>query len=153
MHKGIWFLVFLIINFSALGIGSLLMNNGPSSNWYAQLNKAPWTPPGWMFGVAWTIIMICFSGYLAFIKDLKPASVFWIVFFIQLVLNIAWNYIFFNQHQIGFGLVEIFLLTCLIGYYLFHFGRGLGAKSWLIAPYFIWLLIATSLNAYSYLKN
>jgi len=153
MNRFVWFLFFLVLNFGALGIGGLLMNSGPSSNWYVQLNKAPWTPPGWMFGVAWTIIMICFSGYLAFLKDLKPASAFWTVFFIQFVLNIAWNYIFFNQRQIGFGLIEIILLTGLISYYLFHFGNGLGIKAWLVVPYFIWLLIATSLNAYIYLKN
>ena len=43
-----WFVLFLAINFSALGIGSYLMNNGPTSGWYLTLNKAPWTPPGWV---------------------------------------------------------------------------------------------------------
>ena len=103
MNRFVWFLFFLVLNFGALGIGGLLMNSGPSSNWYVQLNKAPWTPPGWMFGVAWTIIMICFSGYLAYLKELKPASVFWIVFFIQLVLNITWNYIFLINIKLVLG--------------------------------------------------
>ena len=52
--------LFLLLNFGALAIGSYFMNNGPQSNWYLTLNKAPWTPPGWVFGVAWTTIMICF---------------------------------------------------------------------------------------------
>jgi len=64
--------LFILINFSALALGSWLMNNGSSSFWYKNLDRAPWEPQGWVFGVAWTTIMICFSIYLAFIvKELK----------------------------------------------------------------------------------
>lgn len=148
-----WLVLFLVINFSALGIGSWLMNNGSTSDWYLTLNKAPWTPPGWVFGVAWTIIMICFSIYLSYLVNIKEANTFWMLLIIQFILNVAWNFIFFNQHAIGFGLIVIISLTVLVGYYLFSFLFEMRYKSLLIAPYFIWLLIATSLNAYSYLKN
>lgn len=145
--------LFLLLNFGALAIGSYFMNNGPQSNWYLTLNKAPWTPPGWVFGVAWTTIMICFSFYLAYLVGLKGNVVFWMLFGIQFILNISWNYAFFNQHLIGFALGIIVLLTVLIGYYLFYFLNSMKLKSLLILPYFLWLLIATSLNAYSYFKN
>ena len=68
---------FLFINFGSLGLGSWLMNNGPRSDWYNNLNQAPWTPAGWVFGVAWSFIMICFSVYMAYL--LVPI-VYWIVF-------------------------------------------------------------------------
>ena len=148
-----WLFLFLILNFSALGIGSWFMNNGPTSNWYMALNKAPWTPPGWFFGVAWTTIMVCFSIYLTYLVGIKNNNLFWILFAIQFVLNISWNFVFFNQRSIGLGLIVIILLTFLIGYYLFNFKASLGFKSLLIAPYFLWLLVATSLNTYVYLKN
>ena len=153
MKNMVWLLVFLLINFSALGIGSWLMNNGPSSNWYLALNKAPWTPPGWVFGVAWTVIMICFSVYLSYLVKIEVANTFWSLFIIQFVLNVSWNFVFFNQHATGLALIIILLLTVLVGYYLFIFFSEMRLKSLLIAPYFVWLLIATSLNAYSYLKN
>jgi len=54
-------LLFLIINFGGLALGSYLMNDGPNSTWYNDLNQAPWTPPGWVFGAAWTVIMICLT--------------------------------------------------------------------------------------------
>ncbi len=148
-----WLVLFLIINFAALGIGSWLMNNGPSSGWYLTLNKAPWTPPGWVFGAAWTTIMICFSIYLSYLANIKQTNLFWTLFIIQFVLNVSWNFIFFNQHAIGIALIVIILLTVLVGYYLFSFLADMKLKSLLIAPYFIWLLIATSLNAYTYIKN
>lgn len=37
--------LFLILNFAALGIGGFLMGEGPMSNWYQSINQAPWTPP------------------------------------------------------------------------------------------------------------
>ncbi|UMB60718.1 tryptophan-rich sensory protein [Lutibacter sp. A80] len=153
MKQLMWLVLFLIINFAALGIGSWLMNNGPSSGWYLTLNKAPWTPPGWAFGVAWTTIMICFSIYLSYLVNVKETNLFWTLFILQFVLNVSWNFIFFNQHAIGAALIVIILLTVLVGYYLFSFLADMKFKSLLIAPYFIWLLIATSLNAYTYLKN
>lgn len=53
MQKILVFGLFFIINFGALGLGALLMDSSPIENeWYVQLNKAPWTPPGWVFGAA-----------------------------------------------------------------------------------------------------
>ena len=153
MKQLMWLLLFLFINFSALGVGSWLMSNGPTSGWYLTLNKAPWTPPGWVFGAAWTIIMICFSVYLSYLVNIKEANTFWMLFSMQFILNVSWNFIFFNQHAIGLALIVIILLTVLITYYTFAFLSEMKFKTLLIAPYFIWLLIATSLNAYTYLKN
>ena len=147
------FLVFLIINFGALGVGGWLMNNGPQTLWYLDLNKAPWTPPGWVFGAAWTSIMLCFSIYMTVLYLSQNTTKLKILFIIQVVLNVIWNYIFFNQHLISIGLMVISLLTLLILYFLIEYRNQLKAKSILILPYFIWLCIATSLNLYVVLYN
>ncbi len=153
MSKIVWILIFLVLNFSALGIGNLLMNNGPTSNWYMELNKAPWTPPGWFFGVAWTTIMICFSIYMSFLIVQKPNSYVLSLFIIQFLLNIFWNYAFFNQHLVGLGLLIILLLTLVVGYFLITYTSQLSQISLLIVPYFVWLIVASSLNAYVYFNN
>ncbi len=146
-------LLFLFINFSGLGIGSWLMNNGPLTKWYINLNKAPWTPPGWVFGVAWSTIMVCFSIYLMklFLEEntLKTR----IVFGLQFILNVAWNYIFFNKHQILLGLLCILLLTSVIFYYFFKLSKKTGSYKYLLLPYMAWLCIATSLNLYILIHN
>jgi len=144
---------FLVLNFSALAIGSWLMNNGPITNWYMNLNQAPWTPPGWVFGVAWTTIMICFSVYMSYLfMEISNLSLI-LLYLIQWIFNISWNYIFFNQHAIGYGLMCIIALTTIVTLFLINYRKLLQFKSLLIVPYFLWLLIATSLNAYIYFYN
>ena len=145
--------IFLILNFGALAIGSLLMDNGPQSNWYINLNQAPWTPAGWVFGVAWTIIMFCFSVYMAYLYKLKPTNMVIVLFTIQFVFNVIWNYAFFNQHFIGIGFILILLLTCIVATFTFLFKKEMGLKTILILPYLIWLCIASSLNGYILLNN
>lgn len=145
--------IFLIINFGALYIGSELMNNGPQTEWYTNLNQAPWTPPGWVFGVAWTTIMICFSIYMAYLYKLKPTGTVVGLFSIQFILNVIWNYIFFNRHLVGVGFIIILLLTIVVAIFTMSFRKDLGTKTVLILPYLIWLCIATSLNGYILFNN
>lgn len=148
------FFLFLIINFGALALGGFFTADGVASTWYAELNKAPWTPPGWVFGAAWTFIMICFAFYMAFVSKLEMNSKKIIgLFILQWILNVAWNPTFFYFHNAIVGLVVIIALTLLIGYLLFHYWSKLQLKTTFILPYFIWLLIATSLNAYIVVMN
>jgi tryptophan-rich sensory protein len=146
-------IVFLIINFGALAIGGWLMNNGPQTDWYLILNKAPWTPPGWVFGAAWTTIMICFSIYMTSLYLSYNTIKLRTLFGIQVLLNVSWNYVFFNKHLTLPGLLIILLLTVLIFYLLLTNQKKLKLKSLLILPYFIWLCIASSLNFYIVLYN
>ena len=145
--------LFLIINFGALALGSWLMNNGPQTEWYTSLNQAPWTPEGWVFGVAWTTIMLCFSIYMTYLYLKLPTSKFATLFSVQFILNVIWNYLFFNQHLIAFGLITIVALTIVVATFLFKFKSELKLKTLFILPYFVWLCIATSLNTYIYLYN
>jgi len=145
------FILFLVINFGGLALGSWFMNNGPQSDWYLSLNQAPWTPPGWVFGLAWTTIMLCFSIYMAVLSIKNPTKKVVFLFSFQFVLNVIWNYIFFNQHLTAIGLIVIVLLTVLVFYCYIKFNK-IKAKYFLL-PYMVWLCIATSLNAYIFIYN
>lgn len=147
-------ILFLIINFGALAIGGFFTGKGVPSNWYADLVKAPWTPPGWMFGFAWTAIMICFSFYLAYLWPVAKNKNFLIALFVvQWLLNVGWNPTFFYLQNVSAGLIIISLLTLLIAYFTFFYWSELKLKSILLLPYLVWLCIATSLNGYILLKN
>lgn len=145
--------LFLIINFSALGIGMVLMNDGPNTSWYLALEKAPWTPPGWVFGFAWTTIMICFSIYMTKLTELKNLKVALLLFTIQFILNISWNYVFFNQHMIVLGMINLILLTVLIIFQTFNYKSELKKYTLFILPYLLWLIVACSLNGYIMYNN
>lgn len=148
------FIVFLVLNFGALAVGGLFTGKGLPSEWYAELNKAPWTPPGWVFGAAWTVIMICFTFFMTFaVKDVKNIRLLIALFSVQWVLNVMWNPAFFYFHNVLVGLIVISALTLLVGYFLIHYWPELKMKSLFVLPYFVWLIIATSLNAYILVKN
>ena len=146
-------LLFLAVNFGGLAIGSWLMNNGPLSNWYTNLQQAPWTPPGFVFGIAWTLIMICFSMYLGKLFTEDNTSKNRTIFLIQFVLNVSWNFIFFNQHLVLFALINILLLTSLIFVYFFKLSSAVNNYKYLLLPYMLWLCIAISLNLYILVHN
>jgi tryptophan-rich sensory protein len=146
--------IFLALNFAALGIGGLFTGEGVPSDWYQNLDKAPWTPPGWVFGFAWTSIMICFGAYMTVLWSSVESKKRIIIFYsIQLTLNISWNPVFFYYQNALVGLIIILGLTVLIWHLLLNHLRELRWKSLLVLPYGIWLIIASSLNAYILLKN
>jgi tryptophan-rich sensory protein len=130
------------------------MGKGASSEWYQNLDKAPWTPPRWTFGAAWTIIMICFSFYMAtaWINTINKNYLI-LLFAVQWFLNVAWNPTFFYYHFSLAGLVIILSLTVLIGYLMIYNFPVLKVKTLWIVPYFLWLLVATSLNGYILFHN
>lgn len=146
--------IFLLLNFGALTLGSFFTSKGVPSDWYINLYKAPWTPPGWVFGAAWTTIMICFSIYMAKVWSATEDKRFLLLLYsAQWILNVGWSPVFFYYNKVLTALILISLLTVLIGFILFFYWKKLKLKSLLIAPYFIWLLIATSLNGYIFFKN
>ena len=147
------FILFIIINFSALVIGTWLMNDGPQSEWYINLNQAPWSPPGWVFGIAWSSIMLLFSAFMAYLVQVDKSKKVLILFSVQFVLNVFWNYLFFNQHLIILGLLNILFLTFLMFYFLVTYKHKLKKKRFFVLPYCIWLIVATSLNLYIALYN
>ena len=90
-------IVFLTINFGGLAIGQLWTGDGVTSDWYTSLNQAPWTPPGWVFGAAWTCVMVFFSVFMTFLVQNENFNKVLKLYIIQFILNVSWNYIFFNQ--------------------------------------------------------
>ena len=83
------FILYFIFNFSCLAIGGLVTRPGVESLWYNTISKAPWTPPGFVFGLAWGTIGLTFAmvGSFLYRKD-KFLN---ILYFISWMLNVLWN--------------------------------------------------------------
>lgn len=149
-------ILFIILNFGALAIGAFLMGGETTGEWYKGVNKAPWTPPGWVFGAAWFTIMALFSIYMWKMGntfDKSQLTTLYVVFGIQWILNVMWNPVFFKWHLVLLGLIVIALLTLVVLWLMIKGFQNKTYLGFLVAPYFIWLCIATSLNAYILLKN
>lgn len=147
-------ILFFIVNFGALYLGSLFMPNPSTDIWYQSLNKAPWTPPGWVFGFAWFTVMFCFSlfmyyTYLSKYLNNKLIS----LFIIQWLLNVLWNPLFFMFHLVLLAFIILVILLVVVIAMSFYSPKKLGYKKLFIAPYILWLFIAGSLNLYVILKN
>jgi tryptophan-rich sensory protein len=146
-------LIFLLVNFGALYVGSILQGPGPMGDWYQSLQQAPWSPPGYVFGIAWTSIMLCFSVYMAFATPVKGDTVLLGLFVFQFILNVLWNPIFFKHQMTGLAMITIVSLLIVVSALCYKYRKSLGLKSLLIAPYIVWLVIACSLNAYILINN
>jgi tryptophan-rich sensory protein len=143
---------FTLLNFTGLALGSLWTDSGVNSDWYTNIIKAPWTPPGFVFGLVWTTIMIFFSVFMANLYERRNSN-YTQLLFISWILNISWNPLFFTLNWVWISSVVIVLLTVLLGY-LIHQSRKEYKWMWLLlVPYFLWLNIATSLNLFVAIMN
>ena len=145
---------FFALNFFGLWLGSTATTPGVVSEWYTTLNQAPWTPPGWVFGLAWTIIGATFSVFMTNeYENREENPIPWGLFRESLLLNIFWNFIFFAQHAFAAGIVIITLAA--IVFLMAHYTRLVSGwkRAFWIMPYFLWLMIATSLNWYIVIMN
>ena len=127
-----------------------LSNSGYENDWFASLLKPPFMPPGWAFGVAWTILYVLMGLALAIVLA-APATPLrrraLILFFTQLPINFAWSPVFFGAHDIGLGkiMIIVMLVTALAAASLFR--RIRPVAGWLLVPYLLWLCFAFALNS------
>jgi translocator protein len=141
-----------------LAVGAIagMYTSAAVPEWYANLNRPSFNPPGWVFGPVWTVLYILIGISLFLIWKEEPGQARnWAigVFFVQLALNFAWSFIFFYSKMIGPALIEIIVLwiTIVIMLLLFYKIRPLAA--YINIPYLLWVSFATALNASYYLLN
>jgi translocator protein len=143
----------LFINFGLLSIGSLWTDPGTSSEWYSNVSKAPWTPPGWVFGFAWTLITALYSILMVHLyknRDIK----YYRIFGLSWILNVLWNPLFFYLHWVWLSALVIIGLAVVVGVFIDRLRKEYGwGYAWYLLPYFIWLNIAASLNLFVALMN
>ncbi|MCI5051823.1 MAG: tryptophan-rich sensory protein [Simkaniaceae bacterium] len=114
--------------------------------WYQGLQKAAWTPPGWVFGPVWTAlyILMAISVWLVFRKRAPMGA--YILFFVQLFFNGLWSWLFFGMHQPGMACINIVILLVLIGIMTVWYYRLDRVAGILQVPYFLWTAYASTLN-------
>src|SRR3990167_6152040 len=141
----------------AAGVAGSLYTAQSVSWWYPLLNKPAITPPAWVFGPVWTFLFILmgYSLYLVWNKGLKKKGVTDAValFGVQLILNVAWSYLFFGLRNPLLAFFEIIVLwaVLLLTYIKFH--KIEANAGHLLLPYLIWTGYAGVLNFLIVLMN
>ncbi|RFZ82102.1 tryptophan-rich sensory protein [Mucilaginibacter terrenus] len=134
-----------------IGIVASLFTRPEIKGWYVTLGKPGFTPPNWLFPVAWTIlyILIATAAYLVW-KRRDASSTYRtaaVIYTVQLALNFSWSIVFFGMHEIVGGLVIIGLLLIAIILNIAYFAKISKIAAWLLVPYLLWVSYATLLNA------
>ncbi|MCB2103316.1 MAG: tryptophan-rich sensory protein [Rhodobacteraceae bacterium] len=135
-------LVFLAATAVAAATGALFS----PGEWYAGLDKAPWTPPSWAFGVVWTALYVAMAYAAARIAGLPGAGLALALFALQIALNTIWTPVFFGVHRTGLAMVIIVCLWLVVAAMLVAFWRLDRFAGVLLMPYVAWLTLAASLN-------
>ena len=114
-----------------------------------MIAKPSWNPPDFIFGPVWTtlFVMMAVAGWLVWKPaGFKAAVAPLTLFGIQLLLNVAWSWIFFGAHQPGWAFAEIIILWLAIVATMVAFFRCSKIAGWLLVPYLAWVSFASVLN-------
>ncbi|MEM6478581.1 MAG: TspO/MBR family protein [Pseudomonadota bacterium] len=144
------FLVYLAACCGAAATGSLF----PPDKWYfEELEKPSWTPPPWLFPLAWSVLYIASAVAAARVAGAEGAalaSAFWAL---QIALNTLWSPVFFGLKRLGAAMVALSalwlaVLATTVSFWMIDAVSGL-----LMAPYVVWVSYAGALNWWIWRKN
>jgi tryptophan-rich sensory protein len=114
--------------------------------WYKNLSKPWWTPPGWVFPVVWTAlyILIALAGMrVAQIAGSGQATALWSL---QIALNTLWTPVYFGLHRIRSAMVVMVCLWLSVAACTLVFLQLDQIAGLLFLPYLLWVTIAGALN-------
>ena len=145
--KSIWYI------FGPLALGLIVSLIIKGNIDYEYLVQPKFAPPGYLFGIAWTILYLLMGiSYYLYKKNGEDNSVDKI-YNDQLILNLIWPIIFFNLKFRFIGTIEIIILDLVVIYMLYLFFKKYRTSFYLNIPYLLWLLFATYLIYSIYLLN
>lgn len=132
-----------LLTCGAAGATGAVFQPGP---WYKTLTKPSWTPPDWVFPLAWTTIylLISFAGARVAVLDGNAyAMVFWAM---QGAFATLWTPVFFGLRRLKGALyvmapLWIAVAGCTVTHFQLDFWAGLA-----FVPYLTWVTVAAALN-------
>ena len=151
MNKLIIYLKNIIISLAIGGIIGFIISNFID---YNKLIKPPLAPPGYIFGIIWSILYVLMGiSYSILEINGKIDDRIKKVYYIQLLVNVLWPIIFFVLKLRFISIIWIMILIFLILKMIKLFYDKNKISSYLQIPYLIWTIFATYLNIGVYLLN
>lgn len=121
---------------------------------YNTLQKPPLSPPGFIFGIVWSILYLLMGiayGMLVY-KGKSDAEVSKI-YLTQLIVNLIWPILFFVFKLRLFSSIWIIILLILVISMVIKFYKKDKIIGYSQIPYLLWIMLATYLNIGVYILN
>ena len=121
---------------------------------YSTLEKPFLSPPGFLFGIVWTILYVLMGISYGILdkKNLIDGKIK-IIYYLQLAVNLIWPILFFVFKMRFFSIIWIRLLILLIIYMIITFYKKNKLSAYLQIAYLLWTIFATYLNIGIYFFN
>lgn len=129
---------------AAAGMTGGLFPPGP---WYRNLSKPSWTPPDWLFPVAWSILYLCMAGAGARVAMADGNGIAMALWSLQIALNALWTPVFFGLQRIKLGMYVLIALWASVAGSVLAFWQVDMIAALLFLPYLAWVSVAGALNA------
>jgi len=119
-----------------------------SPGWYTSLNRPPWQPPSFIFGIIWpyNFIMLGVAAVNVAQSLTRTQNALWLSFFaLSVAAALTWAYQFYVPHNLSIAALALTiaaLLTLPVLYLTFKASILIGL---LLVPYQIWVAIASTL--------
>jgi benzodiazapine receptor len=131
------------------------------NGWYVDADKAPWSPPNWLFGPVWTALYtaMAVAAWLVWRRRSPASRPALVVYGIQLGLNLLWTPTFFGLYPVvgtaALWLAFAIILALIVAVTLtvVRFGPISRLAGLLLLPYITWIVFASSLNLWAALNN
>lgn len=136
------FVTYLVACGGAAATGAMFQ----PGDWYAALKKPSWTPPNWLFPVAWTTLYLLMSlaaMRVAQIADAGQALAFWSM---QIAFNTLWTPVFFGLRRMRAALVVMVFLWLSVALTTLAFWQVDWLAGLMFLPYLTWVSVAGALN-------
>lgn len=146
-----WMLFFIFLGacFAAGATGAMFQ----PGEWYKALDKPSWTPPDWLFPVAWTYLYLSMAYATARVAGLEGSAYAMAFFALQIALNTLWTPVFFGLRRMGAGMVVLICLWVAVAGMLVSFWQLDWLAGLLIVPYIVWVSVAGALNFSVWRRN
>jgi len=115
--------------------------------YFPSLHRPAFTPPMWLFAPVWTVLyaLIGYAAWRVWLSE-PPRRAALVLWWIQLVLNALWCWLFFAWGKLSWAFAESLVLWFIILATTFLFARKDQLAGRLFIPYLAWVGFATILN-------
>jgi tryptophan-rich sensory protein len=127
-----------------------------SPGWYGNLNRPPWQPPDFVFGLIWpyNFIVLGVAAFQISASLSRNQILIWLTCFaLSVAAALTWAYNFYVPHNLQLAAISLGITTMLTIPVLVLTFRASTLLGFALLPYQVWVAIATTLAWGYYTRN